>query len=144
MAGMKGKVSVDGLKKFQDNLNFMNEAQRSRWTQAAVKELAASLLRKVPHRTPSGKYPPASGKKGGTLRRHWTVGNVVKSGDSYTIDIINPTEYASYVEFGHRTANHSGWVEGKFMLTISEQELQRDAPKILMNRLNRFMKEVFG
>lgn len=144
MAGMKGKVSVDGLKKFQDNLKFMNEAQRTQWTQAAVKELAASLLRKLTKRTPTGKYSPESGKKGGTLRRGWTVGNVVKSGGSYTIDIINPVEYASYVEFGHRTANHSGWVDGKFMLTISEQELQKNAPKILMNRLNRFMKEVFG
>ena len=37
------------------------------------------------------------------------------------------------LKFGHRTRNHKGWVQGRFMLTISEQELkmlhQRDPSK---------------
>lgn len=89
------------------------------------------------------QFKPNTGKKGGTLRRSWTIGEVVKTGDTYTIEVINPQKYAPYVEFGHRTPNHMGWVEGKFMLTISEQELQKDAPKILMNKLKTFMGGVF-
>lgn len=143
MASMKGKVNVNGLKKFQQGLDKMNEAQRLQWNEAAIKELAARLLRKVIKRTPVGQYPSGSGKMGGTLRRNWTIGEVVKTGNTYTIEVINPTEYAPYVEFGHRTPNHMGWVEGKFMLTISEQELQKDAPKILMNKLKTFMGGVF-
>jgi hypothetical protein len=143
MANMKGKVNVSGLKKFQQGLNKMNEAQRLQWNEVAIKELAARLLRKVIKRTPVGQYPKSTGKKGGTLRRNWTIGEVVKTGNTYTIEVINPTEYAPYVEFGHRTPNHMGWVEGKFMLTISEQELQKDAPKILMNKLKTFMGGVF-
>lgn len=144
MASMKGKVDLKSLKSFQQGLKKMNDSQRQQWNEAAIKELAARLLRKVIKRTPVGQYPAGSGKTGGTLRKSWTVGKVIKMGNTYTIEVINPTEYAPYVEFGHRTANHTGWVEGKFMLTISEQELQKDAPQILTNKLKSFMGGVFA
>ena len=96
-----------------------------------------------------------SGKKGGTLRRGWTGGKRVSAseyadslkvdhvGDTYVIDIVNPTEYASYVEYGHRTRNHKGWVKGHFMMTISEQELQKITPKILERKVKIYLEE-FG
>ena len=59
------------------------------------------------------------------------------------IEIINPVEYASYVEYGHRTRNHKGWVEGKFMLTVSEDEIRRSAPRILEKKLEKYLKECF-
>ena len=59
----------------------------------------------------------------------------------YTIEIVNPVEYASYVEYGHRTPKHDGWVEGQFFLTISEQEIQRIAPKVLAAKLDKMMEE---
>lgn len=95
------------------------------------------------------------GKKGGTLRRGWTGEQsanakayanslpVNKVGTDYVIDIINPVEYASYVEYGHRTRNHKGWVEGKFMLTISENEIRNSAPRILEKKLNDYLKGCF-
>ena len=55
------------------------------------------------------------------------------------IDIINPVNYASYVEFGHRTRGHKGWVKGRFMLTQSEIELNADAPKILEKKLAKWL-----
>lgn len=100
-------------------------------------------------------FEPHTGKKGGTLRRGWTAGKkqgasayvdslrVNHFGDTYVIEIVNPVDYASYVEFGHRTANHKGWVNGKFMLTISEQELETAAPKILERKLEKKLGEVF-
>lgn len=95
-------------------------------------------------------------KVGGTLRRGWTAGNkegvqaavdsiqVTKSGNQYTIKIMNPTEYASFVEFGHRTANHNGWVKGQFMMTISENEIKRMAPGLLEKRLEEFLGGTFN
>lgn len=124
--------------------------------ESCTKELAARLLAKVIKRTPVGKYSSKSGKKGGTLRRGWTAEknqavstyvnslNITKTGDSYAIEIVNPVEYASYVEYGHRTRNHKGWVEGRFMLTISSQEVQEAAPAILEKKLQRKLGEVFG
>ncbi len=48
-----------------------------------------------------------------------------------------------YVEYGHRTRNHKGWVEGKFMLTISEKELKAQLPKIIERKLIELLSEVF-
>lgn len=144
MMGTRIKVDMKGLKEFQDNLKKLNDDERQRFCEAALKELAARLLAKVIKRTPVGIYPKSTGKKGGTLQRGWTVGNVKRDGDGYTIEIINPVEYAPYVEFGHRTANHKGWVNGKFMMTVSEQELQADAPHLLENKLNQFIKGAFS
>ena len=137
------QVNFKGLEKFAEQLNKLKQDEINQFSESAIKELAARLLRKVILRTPVGEYPNSTGKKGGTLRRGWTIGEVVKTDNSYTVEVINPTEYASYVEFGHRTPNHKGWVEGRFMLTISEQELEADAPRILENKLMKFLGGVF-
>lgn len=92
------------------------------------------------------------GKTGGTLRRGWTGGEKANAkeyakslkanhfGSTYVIEIINPVEYAFYVEYGHRTPNHKGWVKGRFMMTISEQELETIAPKVLENKIKKYFE----
>lgn len=96
-----------------------------------------------------------SGKVGGTLRRGWTGEKkqdatdyaqslpVYKNGNVFTIVVKNPVEYASYVEFGHRTRGGGGWVEGRFMLTKSELEVEGQAQKIIEKKLLDFFGEVF-
>lgn len=93
--------------------------------------------------TPVGQYNSESGRKGGTLRRGWTIGKIVKKGSFYEIEVINPVEYASYVEYGHRTRNHKGWVKGRFMMTISEKELESQIPKIIEKRIMEYLKRCF-
>ena len=93
-----------------------------------------------------GKYPSGSGKVGGTLRRGWGAVadiNVVKEGDIYTVTIINPVEYASYVEFGHRTRN-GGYVEPQLMLTISEEKLKNAIPKLLERKVKKKLMEALS
>ena len=143
MASTRGKVNLKDLEHFKEKLERLSTAQRSQFSNAAIKELAARLLAKTIKRTPVGTYPKRTGKKGGVLRRGWTIGNVKRAGGTITIEIYNPVEYATYVEFGHRTPDHTGWVDGRFMLTISEQEIQKDAPRILKNRLDAFVRSVF-
>lgn len=154
----KASVNLDykELVKLKEQIMlFGDPTQMDKFFESCAKELAARLLAKVIKRTPVGQYPAETGKKGGTLRRGWTSGensnatafanslNVTKTGTDYVIDIINPVEYASYVEFGHRTRNHKGWVEGKFMLTISEEEIRNSAPKILEKKLKDYLKGCF-
>ena len=153
--GKNGKVDIQNLiyirDKFEKNLTGK---ELDSFIDSCAKELAARLLAKVVKRTPVGEYPASTGKKGGTLRRGWTNGKSSSSfaqelkvhhyGNVYVIEIINPVEYASYVEFGHRTRGGEGWVEGHFMLTISEQEIQRDAPKILEAKLRKKLGGIFG
>ncbi|MCI8876473.1 MAG: HK97 gp10 family phage protein [Lachnospiraceae bacterium] len=114
-----------------------------------------------------------SDQKGGTLRRGWTTqasfggqggnpgraydfSNIVVHhyGENYVVDIVNPVEYASYVEYGHRQTPgryvpeigkrlKAGWVKGHFMLTISEKEIRRSAPKVLERKFKKYLEEVF-
>lgn len=160
MASMGG-FSAAGLKKLQKQLNKIQQGNVEGFIDACAKELAARLLAKVIKRTPVGQYPKSSGKKGGTLRRGWTSktyeeaqsGGKVSAkayadsltinhnGNIIVIEIVNPVEYASYVEYGHRTADHKGWVQGRFMLTISEQEIQNIAPKVLESKIKKFLGE---
>lgn len=156
MARSNVRLDYDELQKLKDQIEkFGDPTQVDKFMTSCAKELAARLLSKVIKRTPVGQYPSGSGKTGGTLRRGWTAGQggnatayansmqVNKVGNDYVIEIINPVEYASYVEFGHRTRDHTGWVEGKFMLTISEDEIRRSAPNILAKKLEKYLKECF-
>lgn len=116
------------------------------------------------------------GYVGGTLRRGWTSKTheeaksgkgsptveqakayvnslaIQRNGKMLVIEIVNPVEYASYVEFGHRQKIgryvpalgkklKQGWVQGKLMLTTSEQELQKIAPKVLERKIKKFLGE---
>lgn len=154
-----GSFDASQMRKLQQNLDKLQGANIDAFCEECAKELAARLLAKVIKRTPVGQYPAGSGKKGGTLRRGWTSQNgsggntsakkaveslrVQHIGDTYVIEIVNPVEYASYVEYGHRTRNHKGWVAGQFMMTISEQEVQTIAPKVLENKLKKFLGGAF-
>lgn len=112
--------------------------------------------------------------QGGTLRRGWTskteaeaqkgtVGSaegyamtldVNKVGALYQIEVINPVNYASYVEYGHRQTPgryvpaigkrlKASWVEGRFFLTVSEEALKTAAPALLEKELETILKGVF-
>lgn len=144
------KINLEGFKELEKSLTKIQKDVDD-FIVSLSKEVAARLLAKVIKRTLPGKYPKSSGKKGGTLRRGWTAGKKIddfvegiqvnKRGSVYEVVIKNNTSYASYVEFGHMKRNHKGWVPGRFMLTISEQELEGDLERIIQNKLQKFMGE---
>ena len=159
--GNMGRFDLSGLREFNNRLQHLSNPDQ--FAESCAKELAARLLRLCIKRTPVGVYPSGSGKTGGTLRRGWTNGNqaspqgyaesiaVQHVGNVYKIDIINPVEYASYVEYGHRQQPGRfvpaigkrlvySWVHGRFMMTISEQELESIAPQILERRIQQYMR----
>lgn len=164
--GRWAKCDLGQIKKLQEQMQKLGNADLEKFCEDVTKELAARLLRKVIKRTPVGEY--SDGKVGGNLRRGWSAGShreaelsstfgsgtsaskyvsdlpVTRVGNCYQIEIINPVMYASYVEFGHRTRDHKGWVPGRFMLTISENELSSVAPRIIEQRIMKYLKECFG
>lgn len=161
--GKIGKFDCREMKELQRQLQNLQEKQ-GEFLESCAKELAARLLAKVIRRTPVGDYSKEitvvakrnskkhkkgeeykkkinpSGKKGGTLRRGWTAGDIRKEGGIFKIEVFNNVEYAPYVEYGHRTPSHKDRVPGKFMLTISEQELETITPKVLESRIKEFME----
>lgn len=153
--GRNGSVDMKDFIKLQQQLQDL-EKEYDVFIETCSKEIAARLLRILIKNTIVGDYPKESGKKGGTLRRGWTTAQkegitVVKSGNTYTFDIKNSVEYASYVEFGHRKRGKKlgdinlpgkGWVEGKFTLTLAEKEIEKIAPPLLEKRIKQKLSEV--
>jgi hypothetical protein len=154
-----GRCDFKQLQQLQRRLDRLQKVDLDQFCAECAKELAARLLSKVIRRTPVGNYTG-----GGTLRRGWTAATeaeaagggrsnakqyvqslqITKSGNVYQIEIVNPVHYVSYVEYGHRTVNHKGWVEGRFMLTISENELDNQALAILEKKLLKYLGEAFN
>lgn len=154
-----GRCEFSELRRLAEQMEGL-QAHVEEISTAMVKELAARMLDKVTRRTPVGKAPDGvredisaeywSGYVGGNLRRSWQVGNVVRRGDAFEIEVFNTAEYASYVEYGHRQTPgryvpalgkrlKDGWVKGRFMLTISEEEMKAQAPAIIERRLTEYL-----
>ena len=179
-----GKVDIKELKKLEQRLEQFEQADFDRVCRGAANQIAQILLNKVKKRTPVGVKPKfdepktvkvkgASGKTrsfltksgaildqywagytGGTLRDAWTILPIEQQGNNYVITLVNNTEYASYVEYGHRQTPgryvpalgkrlKAGWVKGRFMMTISIQEVERLAPAILEKAIYQALKGVF-
>lgn len=168
-----GNCDFSDLEKLQRQLEKISDNNKlDEFFEECAKELAERLLKKVKNRTPVGnstyayknvkdekgneiKYKKGKNKgkykkkritthTGGTLRRNWDAGDIIKIGGNYRIRISNIIKYASYVEFGHRTRNHKSWIEGRFMLTISEQEIKKSAPGILEKKLKEYFRRCFN
>lgn len=62
----------------------------------------------------------------GALKNAWTLGSITGSGRDIAVEIINPMEYATDIEYGHRLVKGKGadkvevgWFNGVFMLKTS-------------------------
>lgn len=154
-----GKTDFKAMKDLQEKIEKLSKVDFDRFYTEAAKEIAARLLAKVKKRTPV-VY--------GSLRDAWAILPIEKRGNQYIITIINNLKYASYVEYGHRQQpgrfipGHwegerfiynpdeeggmvlkAGWVEGRKMLTISVQEIERMVPALLERKLQQLLKGVF-
>lgn len=160
-----GSCDFEQLKKLADRLDKLEAGDLDAFTESVAKELGARLLRMVVKRTPKGEKPQWvdpdilqkywSGYVGGTLIKAWKVLPVEKQGNDYIVTIVNNTEYASYVEYGHRQKPGrkvgaigrrlvNSWVPGRFMLRLSLEDLEKNTPKWVEKKLERFLKEVLG
>ena len=133
-----------------------------------AKNLAARLLRMVRQRTPVGQYEVITytnkdgstrsyneGMQGGTLKRNWKIeATITRKADGYEIKVVNLTEYAEYVESGHRQepgrfvpqigkSLSNGFVFGCYMLRDSEMKLQENADAIAQKQLEKEIRKLF-
>ncbi|MFJ2042242.1 HK97 gp10 family phage protein [Paenibacillus taichungensis] len=107
-----------------------------RWIRDLLLELAYRAESKIKRKTPVDT---------GDLRRRWTVGNVERRGDAYVVEITNNLEYASFVEYGHRTGKDlTGWAEGRFMATISMKEIERMLPGYIEKKQVELLEKIMG
>lgn len=110
----------------------------------------------------------ASSYTGGTLRRGWIVKHerqaisnkskptqaeiesfvkglrFTKVGTIYKITVINPVEYAKFVNYGHRTRGGKGWVEGYFFVEKAEKYINNNYNKIFKILYEQELKKRVG
>lgn len=104
---VRGKIDRDEVKK---------ELSRS------VKRIGTQAIRTVKSNTPVDT---------GHLRRSWRVQDAGFTGGSWSIELTNGVEYASYVESGHRTRNHKSWVPGQFFMKNSLNAIDSQLPDLI-------------
>lgn len=154
---MANNINFDELLKLKSQMKDLEE-NIDDFKEECCKEVASRLLAKVIKNTPVGRYEYTnkSGKKkkyklGGTLRRGWTSKkgniNITKFGDTHQFNLENSVEYASYVEFGHRKRAKKGqpgkgWVEGKYILTTAEKEIEEISQKLIEKKINQRFGDV--
>lgn len=74
------------------------------------------------------------------LQENWFVGELVKRGNDYYIEVYNNVEYAEPVEYGHRTKS-GGFVEGAHMMELSVEFLKIQLPSYLRDWLSDFINK---
>lgn len=134
-----GNCDYKQIKNLQKRLEQFSKLDRQKLCESLAKEIAARLVRAAAQRTPVDT---------GALKQSWYDENkdflIVKKGNVYEVTIYNSMLYASYVEYGHRTGDGVGWVNGHFMLTISEHHIKRITPALIEKRIMQKLGEVFG
>lgn len=132
------ELEDDGENKFLVTSDKMGGTLRRGWTSKTAKEAESG----------SGSPTAADAKA------FVETLNITHNGGMYTVKVTNPVEYSSHVEYGHtQTPGRyvaaigkrliNSWVEGQFFLTISEQELQREAPRIIEAKIAKELGEYF-
>ena len=127
---MSVTFDVSSLKDFKDKLKGFGGIVDS-IIQEALEECVAREMRMTKKLTPVDT---------GNLRKAWRITDVKKDGDTYQVTLYNNADYADYVEFGHRTIDHKNWVPGKFMLTISERQIEA----VIESIVDRHLEEAFS
>lgn len=90
----------------------------------SIKRIGVQALRQFKANTPVDT---------GQLRRSWTAQDAGYGG-GWTIELRNNTEYASYVEDGHRIVrggNTYGWVPGQFFMKKSLNQVNAQLPSLI-------------
>ncbi len=124
--------------KFQNLQNIIDD-----FCIQVTQEISQDFVKAVIAKTPGGQT--------GALKNNW-VSNIIKEGNIYKIEVINPLKYAEFVEFGHRQQPgryvkaigkrlKKSWVQGKFMLTLTERDLQRNLDEIIRGKVDAFIME---
>ncbi len=128
-----GKVDFKQLKQLQKDL-LKCKQQLKHDIETVVNQIADEYIEQVKARTPVTNT--------NELRNNWKKEVTSDGKGGYFITINNDTEYASQVEYGSKTAD-GGFKQGKFMLHITEQEMEKRVSKLVDERMTKTLKGVF-
>lgn len=91
--GIEIKFEYESIKDFEKRIQTISESLRNSFFAEALANLGHEAQGEATQRTP---------RRTGHLAGSWGINKTTKNGDTWMLDIINPVEYAIYVEEGHR------------------------------------------
>lgn len=108
-------MEVSGLNELS---NTFNNASRNfnREAEITINRIGNKLLRKCKLKSPVDT---------GQLRRTWRY----KPQSNLEGLVFNNVDYIMHVEYGHRTRGGNGFVDGRYMLTKSVAEMEKELEK---------------
>lgn len=133
------EIDVTAFEKYQEVLERAGNEFKN-FERNYITALANEILKKAIPLTPVDT---------GRLRRSYKVSKIEEKGEDLEITVYNNARdngasesYASYVELGHYTRNRIRWVEGRFMLTISTDEVRNEMERIFDMMFTKWAKEM--
>jgi Bacteriophage protein of unknown function (DUF646). len=129
------KVDFSQFEALKVRLQKLEKTEQEQFLLKMTNKLTARAQAKTKKRTPV---------RTGDLRRNWYQQKARKLGRIFIGKIFNPMDYASYVNYGHRTRNNEGWVEGQHMMDKSLKEVENDMVKIIQPELEKLLNGVLN
>lgn len=96
-----------------------------------LKKCAMEVLRETKRKQTGHEGKQFMAYDTGAMTNAWSIGDVIGKGTNIYIEINNPMEYASDIEYGHRIVVNGyevGWYEGRFMLKTSIDDMMSKMP----------------
>ncbi|MDF7683410.1 HK97 gp10 family phage protein [Lactobacillus sp. ESL0679] len=125
-----GTVDDAEFKAFTDKItNVVNGGQLKQAIGESAGRIGQQSLKQFKANTPVDT---------GNLRRSWTVAGPHYDGMSWSMKLSNNTEYASFVENGHRTRGGGSWVPGQFFMEKSKNQIESQLPFLITPLLVKF------
>ncbi|WP_283679948.1 HK97 gp10 family phage protein [Lentilactobacillus sp. Marseille-Q4993] len=105
---------------------FANRVKNKVAAKEAVHKVGQGMqkLANVAIRDVKGNTPVDTGR----LRGAWNTSGMSYGGGSFSFELQNNTEYAGFVENGHRTRGGGSWVPGQFFLKKSLVHIEGQFP----------------
>lgn len=144
---IKIEADLSELKEFEDKVNTLKDTYWDFIVRSSLAQVAETYLQELISVTPVDT---------GKLKKQWRKDNgkdlavkVRDVGNGYMIELINTTEYASWVEKGHNIYNQFGgpygWCYGRFFVKKTEVAWQNGKlDDRLQRRINKWMKSFWG
>lgn len=150
---MHGGFEFDEMRHLAENVKEMEKGGKQ-FIENFLYKMALRALAQTKRATPVDT---------GDLRAAWYLSGIVWRGDVAMVNLLNPKLYASWVEFGHwqevgryipghweggqfvyeqgadtGMVLRNPWVEGKYMMTLSIAEIERQLPMRLQAAWSRY------
>lgn len=136
-------LNYSQFRKLRDNFSKLSDEYEA-WLQSFLLNEANRFMALVKPLTPVDT---------GDLRNHWKIGKIFRQGDMLCVEIINPMEYASFVEWGHKQTPGryvpqigkklvNDWVEGAHMMQISLDRIYAEMPARFNSEFTKWLKRL--